>query len=219
MIVTIDGPAGAGKSTVTRRLAHNLGFQFLDTGAMYRAVTWSAMSRQVDLDNADALRTVAETIAIRFDGELVFVDDHDVSTAIRDPDVTRNVVKIADLPAVREHLVLLQRRIADQGDFVCEGRDQGTVAFPEAFCKIYLTASRQSRATRRFDQLQSSGRYADFDQIVREQEIRDHQDETRPVGRLRRAEDAVEVNSDHQTLEEVVATLESIVREKIGDQQ
>lgn len=215
MIVTIDGPAGAGKSSVTRQLAQRLGFQFLDTGAMYRAVTWKAMNAGIDLTDTAALQQIAETIEITFDDDVVFVDGQNVSNEIRDPAVTRNVVKVADIPEVRGHLVQLQRRIAQQGNFVCEGRDQGTVAFPDAFCKIYLTASKQSRAQRRFDQLQAAGRFADYDQVVREQEVRDHQDKTRPVGRLCRAQDAVEVNTDQQSLDEVVERLEGIVRERL----
>ncbi|MEL7500636.1 MAG: (d)CMP kinase [Planctomycetota bacterium] len=219
MIVTIDGPAGAGKSTVTRRLARQLGFQFLDTGAMYRAVTLIALQRQVDLQDAAALVHIAKTIEIRFDDDRVFVDDEEVTQAIRDLSVARNVGKIADQPEVREHLVQLQRRIANEGNFVCEGRDQGTVAFPDSFCKIYLTASKQSRAARRFEQLQASGRFADYDQVVRDQEVRDHQDATRPIGKLQRAVDAIEVNTDRQTLDEVVDTLEQIVRQRMDQPQ
>lgn len=217
MIIAIDGPAGAGKSTVTRQLAKRIHFRFLDTGAMYRAVTWSAMDRNIDLSDEVALRNVAEEIEIEFDEDQVFVNGQNVSQAIRNPDVTRNVVKIADVPGVREYLVELQRRIAATGDYVCEGRDQGTVAFPEAFCKIYLTASSRSRALRRAEQMQASGEFVDFDQVVREQDLRDEQDLNRTVGRLRQAEDAVVVNTDRQTLDEVVDQLESIVKERLAE--
>lgn len=216
MIVTIDGPAGAGKSTVTRMLAKQLGFEFLDTGAMYRAVTWCAMDRGIGLGDQDALRQLAEEIEIEFDGDDVLVDGQNVTQKIRHPDVTRQIVKVADAPSVREHLVGLQRRIAEQGNYVCEGRDQGTVAFPDSFCKIFLTASSQSRALRRVEQMRQAGEFVDFDQVVREQGLRDQQDLGRKVGRLMKAEDAIEVNTDHQTLEEVVAKLKAIVKERVA---
>ena len=218
MIVTIDGPAGAGKSTVTRELARELGFQYLDTGAMYRAVTWSAMQQEIDLDDGPSLVKVARDILIEFDGDQVIVNGTDASEAIREPAVTRNVGKIADLQEIRQHLVDLQRRIASQGDFICEGRDQGTVAFPDAFCKIYLTASKLSRAKRRFEQLQAAGQFADYDQVVRDQEVRDHRDANRPFGRLCKAEDAVEFNTDKHSITEVVSQLAELIREKMEGQ-
>ncbi len=217
MIVTIDGPAGAGKSSVTRLLARRLEFEFLDTGAMYRAVTWCALDQGIDLDDQTALRSLAEEIDIQFEDDQVLVNGTNVTTNIRTPEVTRNVVAIADAPAVREHLVQIQRRIAKQGNFVCEGRDQGTVAFPDAFCKIYLTASAHSRAQRRAEQMEATGEFVDFDQIVREQETRDSQDLARPVGRLMKAEDAVEVNTDQQSLDQVVDRLEKIVKARMEE--
>ena len=162
MIIAIDGPAGAGKSTVTRLLAKRLGFQYLDTGSMYRAVTFSAMNNGVELADQAALAHVAKSISVTFDGDQVFVDGEDVSLAIRKPEVTRNVVSIADAPEVRAHLVDLQRKVASQGNFVCEGRDQGSVAFPNAFCKIYLTASESYRARRRVEQMVSAGEFCRF---------------------------------------------------------
>ncbi len=215
MIVTIDGPAGAGKSTVTRLLAEQLGFEFLDTGAMYRAVTWAAIARGIELTDAAALAALAQSIEVKFDGEQVFVDGQDVTNDIRHPNVTRHVVSIADAVAVREHLVDLQRQIANTGNFVCEGRDQGTVAFPNAFCKIYLTASSRYRAQRRVEQLESVGAFVDYDQIVRDQNLRDQQDLNRPVGRLQKASDAIEFNTDDKSIEEVVSELLAIVQSKL----
>jgi len=216
MIVTIDGPAGAGKSTVTRRLASELGFEFLDTGAMYRAVTWSAIQQAIDLKDQAALSEVAAKINIEFDDDRVSVDGKDVTKAIRDPDVTRHVVFIADAEKVREHLVELQRRIAASGDFVSEGRDQGTVAFPDAFCKIYLTASPQARALRRVEQMKESNEFVDFDQVLREQETRDQQDLNRKVGRLMKADDAIVFETDKLSVEEVVEQLKAIVKERMA---
>ncbi len=216
MVIAIDGPAGAGKSTVTRKLADRLGFSFLDTGAMYRAVTWAAMSREVSLSDDEALLELAHSIHIAFDGDRVFVDGEEVSDLIRVSDVTRNVVHVADHFGVRDRMVELQREIAATGNFVCEGRDQGTVAFPDAFCKIYLNASPQYRAMRRVDQMQSAGQYVDYDQVIADQNLRDEQDLNREVGRLMRAEDAIEVNTDNQSIADVVNELERIARSKIA---
>ena len=216
MIVTIDGPAGAGKSTVTRKLAQQIGFQYLDTGAMYRAVTWQAIQNGVDFDDEFALQQIAANLSLVFNSDRVFIGDRDVTEAIRTPEITRQVAKVADAVAVRSQLVDLQRRIAGSGNFVCEGRDQGTVAFPHAFCKVFLTASAKSRARRRSEQLQAAGHFVDFDQIVREQETRDIQDQNREVGRLQKASDAIEVNTDQLTIDEVVAKLAKIVSERMG---
>lgn len=216
MIVTIDGPAGAGKSTVTRLLAEQLGFQFLDTGAMYRAVTWAAIDRGVDLRDEEAIFELARSLEIEFDGEAVFVDGRNVTRVIRTQEITRNIVFAADNVRVREHLVSLQRQIAETGNFVCEGRDQGTVAFPDAGCKIYLTASSHHRALRRIAQMEQLGASVNYDSIVQEQERRDQEDLRRPVGRLRKAKDAIEFNTDGKSIEEVVSSLLAIVRDRLG---
>ncbi len=215
MIVAIDGPAGAGKSSVTRLLAERLGFQFLDTGAMYRAVTLAAIHQGVDLHDEPALQTIATEIEIVFDGEEVFIDGKNSTAAIREPEVTRSVASVANAPSIRSYLVDLQRRIAAQGNFVCEGRDQGTVAFPDSFCKIFLTASPRARAQRRVEQLSLSGKPVEFEAVIRDQEMRDQQDSTREVGRLMKAEDAIELLTDDLTLVEVVSELESIVRQRM----
>ena len=216
MIVTIDGPAGAGKSTVTQMLAQELGFQCLDTGAMYRAVTWKAVQDGIDLENETALQTVAANLVLTFDLDRVLIGDRDVTKEIRTPEITRLVSKVADAVSVRRQLVGLQRRIASSGDFICEGRDQGTVAFPDAFFKVFLTASANSRALRRSEQLRVAGHFVDFDQIVREQQIRDAQDQSRQVGRLQKADDAIEVNTDHLTIEEVVVKLAKLIRQRLN---
>ncbi len=215
MIVTIDGPAGAGKSTVTRLLAEALGFECLDTGAMYRVVTWAAMKENIDLSDQAALAHLARMLSVRLEADQVFVDQQDVTREIRDPSVTRHVGMIADAIEVREHLVNMQRKIAHTGNYVCEGRDQGTVAFPDAFCKIFLTASETDRALRRVRQLEQSGIAVDLNQVLVEQRSRDEQDSTRPVGRLQCADDAIVVNTDGKTIEQVVEELLTIVQAKL----
>lgn len=217
MIVTIDGPAGAGKSSVAKMLAEELGFSYLDTGAMYRAVTWSILKQGVSPENVEAAAEAANRIKIRFEGEQVFVDRHNVTIAIRSDEVTQNVSPIADNPQVRQILVELQREIAQDGNYICEGRDQGTVVFPDAICKIYLDATAEARAERRARQLVEQGLEADYEQILKTQNDRDERDTSRPIGRLVKAEDAIEVNTDNQSLEEVTKILAHIIRQKIAE--
>lgn len=215
MIITIDGPAGAGKSSAAKSLAKRLGFQFLDTGAMYRAVAWVALVSQTDTTDTDAIAKLAANLTIEFDGAAVRVDGKDVTAEIRSPEVTRLVSDVADNADVREHLVMLQREIASSGDFVCEGRDQGTVVFPEAECKIFLTATSAERAKRRFKQILADGNDAEFEVILLDQENRDQRDSDRPIGRLLMAKDAIELNSDGLSLEQVVDKIEQVFRTKI----
>jgi cytidylate kinase len=212
MIVAIDGPAGAGKSTITRTLARRLGFAFLDTGAMYRAVTLAAMRRGAAWDDGAALARVAEEVVIALDGDQVLLDGEDVSEAIRAPAVTAAIASVADNTQVRRRLVEQQRRIAEGKNIVTEGRDQGTVAFPDAECKIFLTASPEERARRRLDELRSRGQEATLEEVLADQNERDRRDQSRPVGRLMKAADAVEVCTDGLTPDDVVARLEDIVR-------
>ena len=210
MIITIDGPAGAGKSTVARTLARRLGFRFLDTGAMYRAVALAALRRGLDWDAPDDLARLARKLDIRTLGERILLDGEDVSEAVRTSEVTAVTRYAADNPQVRAFLVELQRKLAGDDDVVTEGRDQGTVAFPRAECKIFLTASPAERARRRLLDLQSRGEPVTLDQVLAAQERRDREDATRAVGPLAPAADAVTVSTDGMTLEEVVERLEEI---------
>jgi cytidylate kinase len=214
VIVTIDGPAGAGKTSAARELARRLGFAFLDTGAMYRAVTLAALRRGVDPANAEALAELARRLRIELDGTRVLVDGEDVSHAIRTAEITRLTRYAADNPEVRAHLVALQRQAAAQGNFVTEGRDQGTVAFPHAECKIFLTASPEERARRRQRDLAARGEHCSFEEVLADQNQRDQRDASRPVGPLRQAADAIVVVTDGLSPEEVVEQLERLVRER-----
>ena len=215
MIVTIDGPAGAGKSSVAKRLAYELGFRFLDTGAMYRAVTWAVLQAGVDRHDPVAAAEFANTLVLEIVDDSIRVNGRDVSQEIRTLEVTRAIGPIADNPAIRAQLVDLQRRIASQGNYVCEGRDQGSVAFPQAECKIFLTASPEHRAHRRVKELEARGIPADYGLVLKEQNQRDYNDENRPVGRLLQPADAWVLVTDPWTLDEVVAQLKAHVLERV----
>jgi len=215
MIVAIDGPAGAGKSTIARQLAERLGFAFLDTGAMYRAVALAALRRGLGDGDGEAIARLAVSLDIDFDGRRTLLDGEDVSAAIRTSEVTAAVYLAADNVAVRRRLVDLQRQIATGRDLVTEGRDQGTVAFPHAECKIFLTASPQERARRRYEELVARGESITFEEVLTQQLERDQRDATRPVGALVKAADAVEVLTDGLTAEQVVDRLERFVRERV----
>ena len=212
MIVAIDGPAGAGKSSAARALARRLGFRFLDTGAMYRAVALAALRRGLDWKNSEALAALARGLRMEVDERRVLLDGEDVTDAIRTSEVTAVTHYAANNQAVREHLVSLQRQAAGRDNVVTEGRDQGTVAFPDAECKIFLTATPAERARRRLLDLEQRGETASFEDVLAQQNLRDERDAARQVGPLKPAADAIQVITDGLTPEEVVDRLEELVR-------
>jgi len=212
MIVAIDGPAGAGKSSVSRLLAERLGYRFLDTGAMYRAIALAALRKGFTSENSAEIADLAHRSDIRIEPTAIFLDGEDVSAEIRTVEVSANVYLAADNPIVRAQLVELQQAFVGTHNTVTEGRDQGTVAFPQAPCKIFLTASPRERARRRCEELRQKGIEVTLDEILAQQNERDERDATRPVGRLLKAADAVELVTDGLTTDEVVNRLEEIVR-------
>lgn len=204
MIITIDGPAGAGKSTVARLLAQRLGFEFLDTGAMYRAVALAGLRKGIDPADTDALAATAEATKMDFcDGRLILAGD-DVSDAIRTAEVTAATRFAADNRRVRQLLIERQRQAARGRNIVTEGRDQGSLVFPQAELKVFLTASEEERARRRCAQLQASGQAANFDDVLAAQRRRDAEDRARDFGGLVAPADAFVVQTDGLTIDQVV---------------
>jgi len=205
MIVAIDGPAGAGKSTVARALAQRLGFRYLDTGAMYRALTWLAMQRGLDLSGADALAQLARQEPVTFDGEgRVWIAGTDVTSSIRGQRVDRMVPVVAAHPVVREVMRERQRQLGHDGDVVIEGRDIGTVVAPAAEVKVYLEADRDERAKRRMAERPGIG----ADALATDLRLRDEKDAVR----MRPAEDAEMIDTTHLEVDEVVEQIEQLVR-------
>lgn len=215
MIITIDGPAGSGKSTAARVLAERLGFQFLDTGAMYRVVTLICQQEQIDLTLQPLVAARAESILIQFDGHRVLADGIDVTDAIRSMNVTHAIRHVASNQAVRDLLSTLQRRVANGQNIVTEGRDQGTVVFPRAECKFFLTASPEERARRRQHDLERRGEHLSLSEILAHQTERDRRDEERAVAPLKPAPDAIPVDTSHRSVDDVVNQMEDLVRQRM----
>lgn len=217
--IAIDGPAGAGKSTIARALAADLGYIYVDTGALYRAVGVNAMRMGADTKDGVA---VADTlngakVSLRFvEGEQrVFLGDEDVSVAIRMPAASMAASDVSAVPAVREFLFDLQQNIAAENNCIMDGRDIGTVVLPNAQVKVFLTASAEVRAKRRYDELLAKGMEADYAQVLEEMIQRDYQDSHRAIAPLRQADDAVLVDTSDMSLDTVMSTLKKIVKEKM----
>lgn len=216
-VIAIDGPAGAGKSTAALRLANALGYVLVDTGALYRAVALAAREREVAWSDGPALGALASTLSLRFEPveggrPRLWVEEADRSEDIRRPEISQGASIVSKHPEVRDALLGLQRRLGRSGGVVLEGRDIGTVVFPDAEVKVFLTASVEARTERRVAELHRRGNEADYEAVLAEIRERDERDSTREVAPLKAAEDAKVVDSSNLTLDEVVAHLVSLVR-------
>lgn len=212
MIITIDGPAGTGKSTAARLLAARLGFDVLDTGAMYRAVALAVLRQQASPDDEIALQSLLRDLRIRVDGPRVWLNDEEITEAIREPAVSQAASRVAAVPAVRRFLMELQRAAARNRNIITEGRDQGTVVFPDAEVKFFLTATPTERAERRRKELAARGVFRRTEEILAEQEERDRRDSNRSMAPLVPASDAIWIDTTRRTVDEVVSLMEEHVR-------
>lgn len=203
-LIAIDGPSGVGKSTTARRVAERLGWQYLDTGAMYRAAALALLRAGLPLEDRSGLERLLAGLVLAQQGTRIFLGGEDVSEAIRSPEVTRHVTPVSADARVREVLVDQQRRIGNRGQWVVDGRDIGTVVFTNACCKVFLTASPEARAQRRLRELQAKGQTPILEAVLADLQRRDNADSTRAASPLRKADDAVELDSSDLTLDQVV---------------
>ena len=215
-VIAIDGPAGSGKSTVSKMIAKRLGLLYIDTGAMYRALTLKAMRRKLDLKDEAALAALARSTKVGLEPSgvtlKVTLDGEDVTGLIRTPELTNNVKYIARVPDVRGEMVRLQRAIGEASGAVLEGRDIGTVVFPDATYKFYLDADVEERARRRHKELLESGQSIGLEEIKKDVVVRDDSDMKRSVGALKRSPDAILIDTTSLTIDEVVEKLISYIR-------
>lgn len=221
MIIAIDGPSGAGKSTLAKHLAKELKFVYLDTGAMYRALALKVLRQGIDLADDARLEELIAGTAIDLEetnGKLaVLLDGVDVAGEIRTPEVSQMASKVSALRIVRARMLELQREMGRRGSVVAEGRDIGTVIFPDAEVKIFLDASAGERARRRYNELKGAGRAVDYEETLREIEERDKRDSERDLAPLRKAEDAVMMDSSNDTADDVAAKVLSHIRNKLRE--
>lgn len=215
-VVTIDGPAGSGKSTVARIVAARLGWRLLDTGAMYRAVALAGLRGGIDLADVEALGALAEGLTVQLPPGKVVLNGRDVTADVRTVEVTRAVRYAADNPAVRRRLAVWQRAFAGENDTITEGRDQGTIVFPDASCKFFLTADPAERARRRHGEFLRRGEEIAFEEVLRDQIDRDARDEARAIAPLRPAPDAAIVDTTGLTIEQVADRIEAAARTCAG---
>ena len=210
--VAIDGPSGAGKSTIAKAVAKELGIDYIDTGAMYRAIGYKAKTRDIDPADEDAIRDMLAGTLIDLQQGEVFLDGENVSAQIRTPEMSMMASVCSQIPAVREKLVQLQREMGTRKSVIMDGRDIGTNVLKDARFKIYLTASAEERARRRFLELQEKGETQSFEDVLEDIKQRDHNDMTRELNPLRKADDAVEVDTTGLDIEQVVQKVLEIVR-------
>lgn len=224
MNIAIDGPASAGKSTIARKVAEQLGYIYLDTGAMYRTLTYAALSNEVDLQDEEALHTLLKGIRITFstaenEMQRVFLNDEDVTDSIRSEEVTQNVSLVSSFAKVREEMVARQKSIARSGGVVMDGRDIGTVVLPDAEVKIFMTATAEERALRRYKENIAKGMTTSLEELTEDMKRRDHLDSTRSVSPLKKAEDAIVLDSTHLEIDEVVKQILGIIEVSLNPLQ
>ena len=216
MQVAIDGPASSGKSTISKLIAKENHFVYLDTGAMYRVVTLAVLRNKISIDDHEAIEKLVQTIEIGFsmqDGkQSVFMNGEDVTDEIRSVEVTKNVSAVSAIKEVRTRLVHLQQEIAENHSIIMDGRDIGTVVLPQAEIKIFLVASVEERAKRRFIENQEKGIEMSYEELVEDIRRRDHIDSTRKESPLRKAEDAIEIDTTTMTIEDVVKTVTALIQ-------
>lgn len=216
IVIAIDGPAGSGKSTIAKALAQKLGFVYLDTGAMYRAITYLAISKSI-LDEISKVIEITRTIDLKLSFEngvtRVFVDEVEITDKIRTPEINSKVSDISRIPEIRQEMVRIQRNLGKRGNLVAEGRDTTTVVFPEADLKIFLTATLEERAKRRFLEYQEKGQQTDLEDVKKSIENRDYIDSNREVSPLKKAEDAIEIDTTNMS----VGSEQKLILEKIEE--
>jgi cytidylate kinase len=215
IVIAIDGPSGAGKGTISRTISARLGYRHVDTGAMYRAVAWKALHDAVPVDDEAAVAALAERSTIVVEGGTVSIDGHDVTKGIRTPEIDKGAAAVARLPRVREVLVARQRALGSEGGVVMEGRDIGTVVFPQAEVKIYLDASAEERARRRANDPAHTGSQSGQAAVAAAIQARDTSDTTRAVSPLALAPDAVHIDTTSMPIDAVVERVLELVRTKI----
>ena len=213
MIIAIDGPAGAGKSTIAKKVADRLGYIYIDTGAMYRAFTYELLTSSISLSDIEEITKVLEKTNIEFKNNEIFLNNLNVTNEIRSKNVTANVSTVSAIPQVREKLVDLQRKIASESNSILDGRDIGTVVFPNAELKIFLTASVKIRALRRYNELIAKDKNIDINEIEAEIEKRDKLDSSRETSPLIKAADAIEIDTSDLSIDEVANTILKLAEE------
>jgi len=214
MIVTIDGPAGAGKGTITKKVGELLNLINIDTGALFRCVALNLINDDISIEEETKIKKILDNINIELkENDEVYLNNENVTTKIRENNVNNLVSKVAKLPIVRENLLILQRNIAENKNIIIEGRDTGTTVFPEANVKIYLDATAEERAKRRQKQNIEKGINSNYDEVLKEIKERDHDDKTRELSPLKQAPDAIYIDSTNLTIDEVVNKIVNIIKE------
>ena len=214
--LAIDGPAASGKSTISARLAKELGWNHIDTGSMYRAVTLVALEKKVDLEDENSYSFIKD-LTIKYENEKIYIDGRDVTKAIREPIVNENVSLVSSFPSVRKELVALQQRAASHGNVIVDGRDIGTVVLPDADLKIFLIASVDERSRRRYLDFLNSGKEVDVNKVRDDLQIRDQKDSTRKESPLIKASDAILLDTTDMSIEQTIEVIIKLINNKRGE--